>query len=80
MHASSLTHVDVLESDPRWDRIDSLIFAGARIRAVAALREDFGLPLPEAIEQLDVRFNVLCEKHRECFKVPLSNYWDEFYS
>jgi hypothetical protein len=60
--------------------IDPLLFAGLRIRALAALQEVASLPLSEAIDLLGDRQRHLAESAPQRFTVPLDGYWDGFYT
>lgn len=67
-------------ADARWEAVDELLFAGSRLQALAQLQGSFDLDLHAAIESLGERFDHLRE-HREAeFRVPVSGFWDGFYT
>lgn len=61
-------------------RVDDLLFAGERIRALQTLQEITGCSLREAIEAISPRFDTLVATKPERFVVPLANYWSNFYT
>jgi hypothetical protein len=66
--------------DSAWGPIDELLFAGRRVEAIAALRDETGCALRDALPAIGDRFEHLAREYEDRFSVPLETYWSGFSS
>ena len=64
----------------QWDLLDPLILSGSKIEFLMRAREATGVGIPEALEILRSRYDVLRRTRPEAFHCSDEDYWKGFYS